>query len=87
MYHLQWKITFEELAVFDTAALERIAASGGWRKALIEEGKIASTSAFDLRRLLFRLCAASIRVLPPLGKDFRRSLVAQSILDDKSSAW
>lgn len=87
MYSNQFKKIVEELSGTDHNDLLRIAAAGGWRKRFLDKGRAKPSSMFDL--LTFATCAVAgvISLLPPFGNAFRRSLVAQDILDRKGMAW
>ena len=86
-YKAEFKTIYSELLTADNIALTKAAANGGWRKRIIDRGKTVSASLFDISQLLSCVCGLVVKLLPPMGAQFRRSLVAQAILDQQNSVW
>ena len=70
-----------------TARLVEIATAGGWRKRLIDSGRPGSDVTHYFPQVFNDLLSVLVRLLPPVGVSFRRSLVAQRILDQKAANW
>jgi hypothetical protein len=88
MFSANFQALSNQLASDDNDTLERFAASGGWRKSLIDEARHpTSSSLFDFSSIFVQGLVMLLECMPPLGYDFRRALVAKDILDRKTSQW
>lgn len=87
MYTKELRAIYAELSHADATELQKLASRGGWRKWGIESGKTSPSSVFDLKKIVSCVLSRLLGWLPPMGDDYRRSVVAQAILDCKASAW
>jgi hypothetical protein len=84
MYEQEFFRLTHELGNANQDQLGATARQGGWRKRLIDAARQSDDREFPFCTSLF---AAFIKLLPPIGRAFRRALVAQAILDSKAVVW
>ncbi len=78
---------YQELGRETNDALCRFAHQGGWRKRILDASRSDTGQGFNLAAVVRFSFATFVKILPPLGGEFRRSLTAQAILDNKAVPW
>lgn len=67
--------------------LREIASEGGWRKRIIDSAREDSGHGNVFVMVLRFLAAGILKIIPPIGRGFRRALAAQVVLDSKATNW
>ena len=87
MFNREIQALYAELLHSDPVRLKQLASGGGWRKRALESADITSLSLRDPQGILRCILSCLVDWLPPVGDSYRRSRVAQAILDGRASAW
>ena len=87
MYSRHFLILSYEMMHERHEVLREIASEGGWRKRIIDSAREDSGHGNVLPMVLRFISAGILKVIPPVGRGFRRALAAQIILDSKATNW
>ncbi|MBX7143949.1 MAG: hypothetical protein K1X79_05815 [Oligoflexia bacterium] len=87
MFSRELQVLYTELSHAEPAELKHLASMGGWRKMTIDAGQDCPASILDMRGIACYVFAYILDCLPPIGDNYRRSRVAQAILDSRSAMW
>lgn len=87
MYENHFNQLSDQLSSASTASLIELAASGGWRKYVMDNGRAEPESWLDFKQMFMQLLSLVISIFPPTGSSYRRAMVAQNILDQKGVVW